>query len=199
MEDILIAYDSDYTDHAHNLFEACADKARQIAYNHQKQYTLLTTPNLTNDNLMTNIANHHLCVIAAHGDADGIYNENGADVISIHTTNYNCIGKGIYSISCLSAINLCEHLVQIGARFFVGYNRLFRFSGAEPYAEIAMSGLEALLDGKDLGHVRQDMLNKYDALIAESDPNSVTNIFLVHNKESLVFAGDSNCRYGDLV
>lgn len=198
MTDILIAYNSYYADHAHNLYESCADKARQIAYDHQKSFTLLTTPDFTTDHVMTNIADHHVCVIAAHGDADGIYNENGDDVISIHTTNYNCAGKGIYSISCSSAVNLCKHLIQIGAKFFIGYNRPFRFSGAEPYAEIAMSGLNTLLNGNDLESVRQEMLNKYDAMIAESDPHSVVKLFLVHNKESLVFAGDSHCRYEDL-
>ena len=198
MTDILIAYNNDYADHAHNMFESCADKARQIAFDHQKSYTLLTTPNLTTDHVMTNIANHHLCVIAAHGDEDGIYNEKWDDVISIHTTNYNCAGKGIYSISCSCAVNLCQHLIQLGAKFFIGYNRPFRFSGAEPYAEIAMSGLEALLKGKDLEDAHQEMLNKYDAMIANTDPHSVVNLILVHNKESLVFAGDNHCRYEDL-
>ena len=51
MTDILIAYNSDYADHAHNMFESCADKARQIAFDHQKSYTLLTTPNLTTDHV----------------------------------------------------------------------------------------------------------------------------------------------------
>lgn len=88
--------------------------------------------------------------------------------------------------------------MQIGAKFFIGYNRPFRFNGSEPYAEIAMSGLNTLLEGKDLDTTRIEMLNKYDALIAKTDPNSVVNLFLVHNKESLVFAGDSHCRYVDL-
>lgn len=198
MAEILIAFDSDYTDHAHNLYESCADKARQIAFDHQKSYTLLTTPNFTTDHVMANLAEHHLCVIAAHGDEDGIYNENRDDVISTRTTNYNCAGKGIYSISCSCAVNLCGHLMQIGAKFFIGYNRPFRFNGAEPYAEIAMSGLNTLLDGQDLGTIRQEMLNKYDAMIANTDPHSVVNLFLVHNKESLVFAGDNHCCYEDL-
>lgn len=200
MADILIAYNSDYKDKAHNLFESCADKAKQISVNNGKSYTPLTTPDFTSDRLMSDIVNHHLCVIAAHGDAEGIYNENGDDVITVHTTNCNCAGKGIYSISCSCAANLCEHLMGIGAKFFVGYNRPFRFTGEiEPFIDSSMSGLNALLSGQDVKATKEEMLNVYDTLITESDPNTVTHFFLVHNKESLLFAGDEHCCYQDLV
>ena len=143
---------------------------------------------------------HHLCFIAAHGDADGIYNQDDEAIVSTHTTNYNFKGKGLYSVACLCAQNLHSHLKALGLRFFVGYNDTFNVRGEHaPFINSAMAGLKSLLSGESADVAKEKMLTTYDEQIVALDATDpMAAIELVHNKVALVFDGEGALVFSDL-
>ena len=143
---------------------------------------------------------YHLCFIAAHGDADGIYNQDDEAIVSTHTTNYNFKGKGLYSVACLCAQNLHSHLKALGLRFFVGYNDTFNVRGEHaPFINSAMAGLKSLLSGESADVAKEKMLTTYDEQIVALDATDpMAAIELVHNKEALVFDGEGALVFSDL-
>lgn len=143
---------------------------------------------------------HHLCFIAAHGDADGIYNQDGEAIVSTRTTNYNFKGKGLYSVACLCAQNLHPHLKALGLRFFVGYNDTFNVRGEHaPFVNSAMAGLKSFLSGESADVTKEKMLTTYDEQIVALDATDpMAAIELVHNKEALVFEGECTLVFPDL-
>ena len=192
MGGILIAYDNDNRSELHDLFEACADDAKQVCVANGLHYESVYPPNLTEENVIGVMPNHQLCFIASHGDYDGIYNESKQEVISIRTTNYNFGGKGLYSIACSCAKNLRPHLLELGLQFFVGYNELFTTKGdLEPFVISAMSGLKSVLSGDNVETAKEKMLASFDeqiAILGTKDHWGAAH--LLRNKEALVFEGD---------
>lgn len=190
MSGILIAYDN--VSELHELFEACADEARQACVDNGILYETIYPPNLAERNVIKVMPNYQLCFTAMHGDSDGVYNEVEQEVISIHTTNYNFKGKGLYCIACSCAQNLHPHLQRIGLRFFVGYNRPFRTKGdLEPFVISAMSGLKSILSGDNIEIAKEKMCATFDEqikILDARDPLAASD--LLHNKEALVFEGD---------
>lgn len=197
MANILVACSNDSSTDLHDFMQSCADEARQICVDDNHNYTLVEVPQLTEHNVISAMSNHQICVIAAHGDADGVYNESDADVVTTRTTNYIFANKGFYSISCSCAQNLCHELMRIGACLFVGYDDIFYVGDNEDaFLGCAIEGLKQLLNGqsKDIAH--KAMLNKYDEII-DTLPFK-DKILLLHNKESLVFAGNGSVSLKDL-
>jgi hypothetical protein len=192
MSGILIAYDNDNRTELRDLFEACADDAKQACVDNGLSYESVCPPTLTEENVIGVMPNHHLCFIASHGDYDGIYNESKQEIISIRTTNYNFGGKGLYSIACSCAKNLGPHLLGFGLQFFVGYNELFVTKGdLEPFVISAMSGLKSVLSGDNVETAKEKMLASFDEQIAILDTKDrLGAAFLLRNKEALVFEGD---------
>lgn len=146
MGKVLIAYNNDSETVLHDFFESCADEAKQICADNGINYSSVCPPDLNEQSVVGVMPDHHLCFIAAHGDVDGIYNEDAKAVVSIRTTNYNFKDKGLYSVACRCAQNLHPHLKALGLRFFVGYNDTFNIRGEhEPFINSAMAGLKSLL------------------------------------------------------
>ena len=200
MAKVLIVYNNDSKAVLHNFMESCADEAKQICANYHIDYSSICPPDMNEHNVVGSLTSHQLCVIAGHGDADGIYNEEEEDVISIHTINYNFAGKGFYSIACSCGQNLYLHLNRVGLLFFVGYNDKFNVRGErEPFVVSAMSGLKSFLSGDDIKTSKEKMLISFDeqiAILDESDPWAAVD--LVHNKEALVFEGEETLLFTDL-
>ena len=200
MGNVLIAYNNDSGTVLHNFLESCADEAKQIYVDNGIDYTAVCPPNLNEKSAVGVMLDHHLCFIAAHGDADGIYNQDDEAIVSTHTTNYNFKGKGLYSVACLCAQNLHSHLKALGLRFFVGYNDTFNVRGEHaPFINSAMAGLKSLLSGESADVAKEKMLTTYDEQIVALDATDpMAAIELVHNKEALVFDGEGALVFSDL-
>ena len=200
MGNVLIAYNNDSGTVLHNFLESCADEAKQICVDNGTDYTAVCPPNLNEKSAVGVMLDHHLCFIAARGDADGIYNQDDEAIVSTHTTNYNFKGKGLYSVACLCAQNLHSHLKALGLRFFVGYNDTFNVRGEHaPFINSAMAGLKSLLSGESADVAKEKMLTTYDEQIVALDATDpMAAIELVHNKEALVFDGEGALVFSDL-
>lgn len=200
MGKVFIAYNNDSGTVLHNFLESCADEAKQICVDNGIDYTAVCPPNLNEKSAVGVMPNHHLCFIAAHGDADGIYNQDDEAIVSTHTTNYNFKGKGLYSVACLCAQNLHSHLKALGLRFFVGYNDTFNVRGEHaPFINSAMAGLKSFLSGESADVAKEKMLTTYDEQIVALDATDpMAAIELVHNKEALVFDGEGALVFSDL-
>lgn len=200
MGKVLIAYNNDSGTVLHDFLESCADEAKQICADNGIDYSSVCPPNLNEQSVVGAMPDHHLCFIAAHGDVDGIYNEDDEAIVSTRTTNYNFKGKGLYGVACLCAQNLHPHLKVLGLRFFVGYNDTFNVRGErEPFVISAMAGLKSFLSGENADVAKEKMLTTYDEQIVALDvTDPMAAIELVHNKEALVFDGDSTLGFGDL-
>ena len=200
MGKVLIAYNNDSGTVLHDFFESCADEAKQICVDNGIDYTAVCPPNLDEQSVVGVMPDHHLCFIAAHGDADGIYNQDDETIVSTRTTNYNFKGKGLYSVACLCAQNLLPHLKALGLRFFVGYNDTFNVRGEHaPFINSAMAGLKSLLSGESADVAKEKMLTTYDEQIVALDATDpMAAIELVHNKEALVFEGEGTLVFSDL-
>ena len=200
MGKVLIAYDNDSGTVLHDFLESCADEAKQICVDNGIDYTAVRPPDLNEQSVVGVMPDHHLCFIAAHGDADGIYNQDGEAIVSTRTTNYNFKGKGLYSVACLCAQNLHPHMKALGLRFFVGYNDTFNVRGEHaPFINSAMAGLKSFLSGESADVAKEKMLTTYDEQIVALDATDpMAAIELVHNKEALVFEGEGTLVFSDL-
>ena len=198
MASILVACNNDMNVDLHNFMQYCADVAKQYCRDHNHDFTSVVPPFLTETNVLTTMQNHHICFIAAHGDADGVYNEKDLDVITTRTTNYSLANKGLYTVACSCAQNLYNELSRIGLKLFVGYNAPFIVGdNEEVFCECALEGLKHILQGKTLDIAYQEMLNKYDEAI--SHQSFKDKIFLLRNKERLVFSGEDTVSLSDLI
>lgn len=200
MGKVLIAYNNDSGTVLHDFLESCADEAKQICADNGIDYSSVCPPDLNEQSVVGAMPDHHLCFIAAHGDVDGIYNVDDEAIVSTRTTNYNFKGKGLYSVACLCAQNLHPHLKALGLRFFVGYNDTFNVRGErEPFVNSALAGLKSFLAGKNADAAKEKMLTTYDEQIVALDATDpMAAIELVHNKEALVFDGESTLVFSDL-
>ncbi len=200
MGKVLIAYNNDSGTVLHDFLESCADEAKQICADNGIDYSSVCPPDLNEQSVVGAMPDHHLCFIAAHGDVDVIYNEDDEAIVSTRTTNYNFKGKGLYSVACLCAQNLHPHLKALGLRFFVGYNDTFNVRGErEPFFNSALAGLKSFLAGENADAAKEKMLTTYDEQIVALDATDpMAAIELVHNKEALVFDGDSTLVFSDL-
>ena len=200
MGKVLIAYNNDSGTVLHDFLESCADEAKQICADNGIDYTAVCPPDLDEQSVVGVMPDHHLCFIAAHGDADGIYNQDGEAIVSTRTTNYNFKGKGLYSVACLCAQNLHPHLKALGLRFFVGYNDTFNVRGEHaPFVNSAMAGLKSFLSGESADVTKEKMLTTYDEQIVALDATDpMAAIELVHNKEALVLDGEDTLVFSDL-
>lgn len=200
MGKVLIAYNNDSGTVLHDFLELCADEAKQICADNDMEYMPICPPSLNEQNVVGAMLDHHLCFIAGHGDAVGIYNENDEPVVSTHTTNYNFNGKAFYSVACSCAQNLYPHLKALGLRFFVGYNGTFNVRGErEPFVDSAMAGLKSFLSGENVNTAKERMLAAYDVQIAELDATDpMAAIELAHNKEALLFEGEEALTFHEL-
>lgn len=200
MVKVLIACDNDSNTALHDFLESCADEVKQICADNCIEYSYVCPPNMSSHNVIGAMSSHQLCFFAGHGDIDGIYNEKAEPIVSIYTTNYNFKNKGFYSVACLCAQKLYPHLESHGLQFFVGYKDTFNVRGErEPFIKSAVAGLKTFLNGDALKSVKEKMIAVYDKEIAalhETDPMSA--IELLHNKESLVFAGNADLLLTDL-
>ncbi len=192
MAQVLIAYNNDTSVDLHDFFESCGDDVRQYCYDHHIEYTTLFPPNLTENNVMSDMEDHEVCFVASHGDPDGITNENGEEVISTRTTNYNLQNKVFYSVACYCGINLFPHLQQVGVKVFVGYTNKYRVKGDfQPFLQSALTGIKCLLNGANVKTAREEMLRSYDEQI-DSQTDFWIATKLLQNKEALVFDGDED-------
>lgn len=200
MGKVLIAYNNDSGTVLHDFLESCADEAKQICADNGIDYTAVCPPDLDEQSVVGIMPDHHLCFIAAHGDANGIYNQDGEAIVSTRTTNYNFKVKGLYSVACLCAQNLHPHLKALGLRFFVGYNDTFNVRGEHaPFVNSAMAGLKSFLSGESADVTKEKMLTTYDEQIVALDATDpMAAIELVHNKEALVFEGEGTLVFSDL-
>ena len=200
MGKVLIAYNNDSGTVLHDFLESCADEAKQICADNGIDYSSVCPPDLDEQSVVGVMPDHHLCFIAAHGDADGVYDEDDKAIVSTRTTNYNFKGKGLYSVACLCAQNLHPHLKALGLRFFVGYNDTFNVRGErEPFVNSALAGLKSFLAGENADAAKEKMLTTYDEQIVALDATDpMAAIELVHNKEALVFDGESTLVFSDL-
>lgn len=200
MGKVLIAYNNDSGTVLHDFLESCADEAKQICADNGIDYSSVCPPDLNEQSVVGAMPDHHLCFIAAHGDVDGIYNEDDEAIVSTRTTNYNFKGKGLYSVACLCAQNLHPHLKALGLRFFVGYNDTFNVRGErEPFVNSALAGLKSFLAGENADAAKEKMLTTYDEQIVALDATDpMAAIELVHNKEALVFDGESTLVFSGL-
>lgn len=197
---MLIAYNNDSRTVLHDFLESCADEAKQICVDNGVDYSSVCPPDLNEKSVVGVMPDHHLCIIAAHGDVDGIYNEDDEAFVSIRTTNYNFKDKGLYSVACLCAQNLYPHLRTLGLRFFVGYNDTFNVRGErDPFVNSALAGLKSFLSGESADVAKEKMLTTYDEQIVALDATDpMAAVELVHNKEALVFDGEGSLVFSNL-
>ena len=200
MAKVLIAYNNHSNTLLHDFYESCADEAKQMCFDKGVDYTSVFSPDFAEDVVIGKMREHSICVIAGHGDDNGIYNENGADVVSTRTANYNFASKGFYSVACCSAQNLQPQLQAIGLSLFVGYYDTFNVRGdREPFVISALSGLKSFLAGDNVKTAKQKMQIAFDEQIAFLDNvDPMAAVEMVHNKESLAFVGDDNLILTDL-
>lgn len=200
MSKVLIAYNNDAGTVLHDFMESCADEAKQVCADNGIEYSSVCPPDMNEQNVVGAMSEHQLCFIVGHGDDDGIYNEDDAEVVSTHTTNYNFAGKRFYSVACSCAVNLYPHLKRLGLLFFVGYNDTFIVRGErEPFVVSALSGLKSFLSGSNVKASKEKMQATFDeqiAILNETDPWAAVE--LVHNKEALVFEGDESLVFSSL-
>ncbi len=190
MIQVLIAYDNTPSTELWDLFQSCADEAKQICFNNSIHYTSIDYPVLNKDSITSNMTNSQVCVIAAHGGDSEIYNNQGDIVISSEYDFNDCFnGKGLYTISCLCGKELCPYFRKHGLSFFVGYNDTFTVKGEPaPFVSSAMSGFRSILSGDTLEVAHQKMLDSFDTEIGQQDNiDPLIAIELLHNKEALVF------------
>lgn len=196
MANILIAYNNDANVDLHGFMQSCADSARQCCVDNNHAYTSVVPPSLTESNVIPSMQNHQLCFIAAHGDSEGVYNEKDADVITTHTTNYNFVDKGLYTVACSCAQKLYPELYRIGLKLFVGYNAPFIVGDdEEAFCDCALEGLKYILQGKTKAAAHKAMLDKYDEVI-KSLPFK-DKIRLLQDKERLMFEGEESITIAD--
>lgn len=187
MGNVLIAYDNDSQTSLHSFFESCADEVKQYCVDNGLQYTNICPPELTEQNVVGNMNNHCVCFIAAHGDVNGVYNNNDEDVITVHTANYDLADKVFYAVSCSCGVNLKQELKRIGLGTFVGYNDVLTIvEFDDSFRECAMSGLKSLLSGDSKEEAKKKMLAKYDECIDKATSPFV-QAYLIQNKECLCF------------
>ena len=201
MNSVLLAFNSRPDDSSHSFFQSCADEARQMCLDASIPCTSKTGDDLTEQEILLSMESHALCIVASHGSFDSIVDENGNDVISTRTTNYAFSGKGLYAISCWCAQSLMPDLFRIGLSFFVGYEDEIRFSGDDSvFVDCALSGLRSFVSGRCVEQAKEDMLSSFDEAIkkAEESSNPFEKMFLLHDKESLVFLGKKDLTFSDL-
>lgn len=187
MEPVLIAFDNDPSVELHSFFESCADDAKQFCVDNEHTYTSVCPPNFTTENVVSPMDKYSICFVAAHGDPEGIYNGDNAEVLSVRTTNYNLNGKILYAVSCSCASGLLPELKKIGLSTFVGYNDKLRVDESDTsFQESAMEGLKSLLAGDDKETAKQKMLKKYIENIKKAT-SLQTKLLLTHNREHLCF------------
>lgn len=194
MASVTIAFNNASYIEGHHFFQLCGDKARELCAENQHEYFLLSPPTLLRHHFSKRMDNDTVCVIAAHGDADAIYNEYEQEVISIRTINYNLSDKTVYVVSCHCAQQLGEELRRIGVKIFVGYNGIFHIGSEEDlFIDSALSGLQSLLRGNTLETSKKDMVISYTNAINKASQN-VDKWLLLDNMEHLVFIGDPLAR-----
>lgn len=200
MAKVLIASNNDNRTELHDFFESCADEAKQMCFDKGVEYTSVSPPDFAENVVLVKMQEHSICVIAGHGDNNGIYNENGTDVVSTRTNNYNFDGKAFYGIACCCAQNLQPQLRTIGLSLFVGYSDTFNVRGdREPFVTSALSGLKSFLSGDNVKVSKQKMQATFDEQIDILDNiDPMAAVEMVHNKEALAFEGDDNLVLTDL-
>ncbi len=202
MAELLIAYNNDLSDGFSDVFEACADKAKELCRKHSVKCDEIMPPKLTSYNVCSKISNYKMLFIAAHGDNDGIYNEKDEDdeVVTTHTTNYDFKDKGFYSVSCNAANNLSPELKRIGLLLFVGYDDKFWVQGdVAPFCECALAGLDRFLSGDTVAEAKQKMYEVFNTKIKELEmSNKLAAKWLTHNKVHLCFEGRDELTINDL-
>ena len=198
MANILIACNNDSNVNLHDFMQLCADYAKQYCFDYNHKYIFIEPPFLTDKNILTNMDSNHVCFLAAHGDAYGVYNEASEDVVTTRTNNYAFVNKGVYTVACSCAQNLCSELMRIGAKFFVGYDKPFIVGNDEKaFCECAMEGLKHFLNGRTKDESYKVMLNKYDEIIKTLSFKD--QVRMLRNKESLVFCGEDNVLLTDMI
>lgn len=187
MTDILIAYNNHEAVSLHQYLETCADIVKQTCIDNNKSYTPICPPNLTEKNVIEAMESHDICFIAAHGDNNGIYNENNEDIVTTNTTNYSFNGKLFYSVACLCGKNLCPELLRLGAKVFVGYKDVYYVGKEETlFHETAIEGIKCIIEGRNPYQAKDQMMNKYNEAI-NSAADFHDKIILLHNWYNLVF------------
>lgn len=187
MQKLLIAYNNDRTENLHGFFEDCADNAKQLCADNNNQFFSVFPPNLEEKNVCPAIKDYTICFIAAHGDADGVYNSDYKDVVSVRTTNYEFMGKIFYAISCSCGQNLRQKLKLLGLKLFVGYDdKLFVIESESSFRDSAMEGLKALLEGETEQKAYDRMYAKYTDHIINAPSKHIKKL-LLHNREHLLF------------
>ena len=202
MAKVLIAYNNASNINLHNFFQACADDVRQYCVDNLIEYSSVFPPKFTETEVGEGMLDSQMCFIAAHGDTNGVYNENDDAVISIKTTNYNFKDKGLYCVVCLCAQNLLSELKRIGLKIFVGYNDAFGVGGNESlFKDCALEGIKQILAGKNVAESKQLMLKKYDDIIDLANQMASWNdaSILLDDKEHLIFEVQEDLTINDLL
>lgn len=186
MDNVIIAFDNAPGTSLRTFYESCADEVRQFCYDNEHSFISVFPPDLTHANVIDRMSEYSICFIAAHGSSDAIYNEEDAEIVSTHTTNYNLSDKVLYSVSCLCAINLGPELKRIGLNLFVGYKDVFRVGYDEDaFKTASTSGIKAILEGSTFFEAKQRMLKCYDDCISNASFKDA--LLLLHDKENLYF------------
>lgn len=189
MANILIAYNNMPGVVLCDFFENCSDNIKQKCIDTNHHYTSLTPPDLVNDIIRPMVVNHDVCYIAAHGDTEGIINENDDYFLSVNTTNYDFRNRILYSISCYTGQNLKDNMIRMGVKLFVGYDASLIIGESEDiFVECVNSGIESILDGNEFGIAKEHMINTYNQAIDKA--SFFDGLHLLNNREHLVFEGD---------
>lgn len=176
-----------------DFFENCSDNLKQKCIETQHQYSSLTPPSLVNDTIRPLVVNHDVCYIAAHGDSDGIVNENEDYFLSVNTINYDFREKIVYSVSCRTGQNLKENMIRMGVKLFVGYNDDLIIGSAEDvFVKCVNSGINSILDGNEFGKAKEHMIGIYNDAI--DNATFFDGLYLLNNREHLVFEGDMEAK-----
>lgn len=199
MSNIVIGFNNHQADILHSFFEKCADSVNTLCEQYNFTTSSFCPPDFTEKNIISNMSNSSGCFLAAHGDRDGIYNEQNQDVVTTKTNNYNFSGKILYTVSCYSALNLKDELFRKGIKAFVGYDDKFivgNVDAEDVFVECAVQGFKSLINGKNIKEARKDMIDKFDVEIKRySDDNTnkyseFIAAWLLDDEEHLCFAGD---------
>lgn len=184
---ILIAYNNDESEDLHTFFETCADEIKQCCVDANLDFIDVMPPYLDELHVCAQMENHEICVIASHGNPDGIVNTLGEPIVSIRTTNYNFSNKVLYAVSCYCGQQLLPELKRLGLSTFVGYDDELRILEYDPiFVDTTLSGIKCILNGFSHEDAKKAMLDEYTKGITSSNDKQV-KMLLLHNREHLCF------------
>ncbi len=199
IDDIIISYNSDYTEENKWFFESCADETKQIAADSNIPFKTITSPNLTAEEIKKHVVSCQSGFVFAaymHGHEKGIVNERNEDLVSTDINSDLFEGNVFYTFSCQCGNQLQEELRKKKLALFWGYKSDTYILCRDEFVECAVEGLKQFLSGKTVEESRLAMVEKYKENRHKID--GLLGALLLENKDNMIVVGDPNLTIYDI-